>query len=850
MLTARGALLHTTALMGALALGLAVAPQAAAQAKDYIFDIPATSLSDALREFGRTTRQQVVFTEALTGGKQTGSIRGQLSGDAALARLLAGSGLEAQRTGSGAIVIQRATGTQRPQGDAADQPATAVSEVLVTGTRIRGANPTSPVISIDKAAIAARAVGTTGELIRQLPQSYGGGLQSNTVGARGFRNLNNWSNQDSANLRGLGSDATLVLLDGQRLVASGAGFAADISVIPLPLIDRVDVLTDGASAIYGSDAVGGVVNFILRKRFDGVETRAEIADTTRGGGRTERYSLTSGKTWEGGGAVASLNYSTGNGLDSSKREFAAATADPTRLTNSFEDLSFYVRADQTLTDNLKVFATGLFLRRDNGSIASSSPTSTVTGSTLDKQRQITAGGDLDIGGGWTISATTTLGRDEAFRQARDRTGAFTLTPRRFRYLQASADLQATGPLFALPAGDVQVAVGAGHRREKSANIVQISHREIDYAFGEFRVPLLSGRPEHGGAGELTASLAGRYESYSDAGNEFLPKIGLSFQAAPSLALRASWGKSFRAPPLSIGNDITQSFIVGVADPQSPTGTSTALILVGGNPNITSESAKTWTTGLEFSPRSIEGLSISLNYFDIDFTKRIAQVNSPLAVLTDPANNPYVTRNPSKQLLDEYLALSAIFSNFTSGPYDPARIAAAADFRYSNLASQKASGWDFSAKYRFPLASGSLATSISASKLRIDEKFTPASPVSEITGLVFYPPPWRANAQAIWTSGPLSLSAAVFHVPSIIDQNQIARPTVKSWTSVDAVASYAFDERSDLLARTRITLSINNLFDKDPPRLAATSSSPAGLGYDGTNASPLGRVLRVAISKIW
>jgi outer membrane cobalamin receptor len=85
------------------------------------------------------------------------------------------------------------------------------------------------------------------------------------------------------NLRGLGSDATLVLVNGHRLSPTGAGNFVDISQIPVGAIDRIDVVTDGSSAIYGSDAVGGVVNIRLRNDFDGAETRLQYGSMADGG---------------------------------------------------------------------------------------------------------------------------------------------------------------------------------------------------------------------------------------------------------------------------------------------------------------------------------------------------------------------------------------------------------------------------------------------------------------------------------------------------------------------------------------------------------------------------------------
>src|SRR5207248_3323904 len=99
----------------------------------------------------------------------------------------------------------------------------------------------------------------------------------------------------AASLRGLGSSRTLVLLNGKRLATTAfSGTSVDLNAIPLSAIERVEVLTDGASAIYGTDAIAGVINFILRQDYTGIEAFAFYGDSEKGGGQEQRYSVTGG----------------------------------------------------------------------------------------------------------------------------------------------------------------------------------------------------------------------------------------------------------------------------------------------------------------------------------------------------------------------------------------------------------------------------------------------------------------------------------------------------------------------------------------------------------------------------
>ncbi|WP_296454560.1 TonB-dependent receptor [Phenylobacterium sp.] len=148
-----------------------------------------------------------------------------------------------------------------------------VSEVVVTGTRIPSPNleSVSPVTAIGAQELKAQGVTRVEDMINTLPQAFA---------AQGAALSNGSTGTATINLRGLGATRTLVLVDGRRLMpgtpnTSGGALAADINFIPAALVQRVDVLTGGASAVYGADAVAGVVNFIMQKNFEGVRVDAQ-----------------------------------------------------------------------------------------------------------------------------------------------------------------------------------------------------------------------------------------------------------------------------------------------------------------------------------------------------------------------------------------------------------------------------------------------------------------------------------------------------------------------------------------------------------------------------------------------
>ena len=169
-----------------------------------------------------------------------------------------------------------------PAAMAADEKAAdsaALEEVVVTGSRIRriDVETASPVFVIDQAAIQQSGITAVGELVQRIPSISGAATNPNVNNGGGF-------GESTVELRGLDSRRTLVLLDGRRLGIVGNSDATDVNQIPINLIERVEVLKEGAGAVYGSDAIAGVVNFITRKNTDGLELHGDYGRTSRNDG--------------------------------------------------------------------------------------------------------------------------------------------------------------------------------------------------------------------------------------------------------------------------------------------------------------------------------------------------------------------------------------------------------------------------------------------------------------------------------------------------------------------------------------------------------------------------------------
>ncbi|MFT6294164.1 MAG: outer membrane receptor protein involved in Fe transport [Glaciecola sp.] len=215
-----------------------------------------------------------------------------------------------------------------------------IEEVVVTGSRIRNPNLTqsSPVASVDAATIELRQVLVVEEFLREIPgvvSSIGGSVNNGNGGST------------FVDLRGLGSNRNITLLNGTRVVPADLQGRTNLDIIPVALLERVDVLTGGAGSTYGADAISGVINFRTKTDFEGIDFRVSQADTFEGGGESNRYDLTLGGNFaeNRGNAVISIGYTDRAALLQGEREFGefnvssvsgnpggSSTTVPTRFT--------------------------------------------------------------------------------------------------------------------------------------------------------------------------------------------------------------------------------------------------------------------------------------------------------------------------------------------------------------------------------------------------------------------------------------------------------------------------------------------------------------------------------------
>ena len=247
----------------ALAGGVAIAAlnTGLALAQEIQISVPAQSLSETLKDISRQTGENILFTPDSVSGIQAAALSGKMSPQSAVTRALAGTGLEAVSDGSGGLIVRRPAQKKTSDTNEAEN----VETVTVTGSRLpqTGVTSASPVVVLGQLELKYEGTTDVTTLINHLPSAFASQNANMSNGATGTSNVN---------LRDLGTSRTLVLVNNSRLMPGDPqDTAADINVIPAALVDHVEVLTGGASAVYGSDALAGVVNFVLRKDFDGVE---------------------------------------------------------------------------------------------------------------------------------------------------------------------------------------------------------------------------------------------------------------------------------------------------------------------------------------------------------------------------------------------------------------------------------------------------------------------------------------------------------------------------------------------------------------------------------------------------
>lgn len=423
-----------------------------------------------------------------------------------------------------------------------------------------------------------------------------------------------------------------------------------------------------------------------------------------------------------------------------------------------------------------------------------------------------------------------------------------------------SQVQADGPLWRIWGGDIRLAVGVERREERfeinrnelypSGAVVQFiqdpGERSIDALFGEINVPLIGPYNNVPLINTLTLSASLRHEEASDYGESTTPRFGVRWAVTPDLALRASWGQSFKGPQFSqMLGDIVLSYSTATAaqDPLADNGSTGVLSAGGSNGDLRPETAENWTAGIDYSPEWMSGLNVHATYFDIDFSDRVFSAGNVLSILANPAGyESIIFRDPSPALIAQYLALGAP----PTGTLPADGVELIIDRRLVNLSSQRIRGVDLSADMTFDTDWGAFDTFISASgMLQFEQVLIPgAAPVdlrNTVNGII----DWRFRAGAAYRLDNWSAAITANYTDGYRDTLSTPNRDVDSQTTWDLRLARAWP-RQDGSAGTQVSLNVINAFDEDPPFV----NNPTGYAFDASNASPLGRVVSIELRQRW
>lgn len=874
-------------------LSLAVTAEAD-QAREYEFDIPRQGVETALSTLATQTGALLLFPYDLVQPVDSKPVSGRYSVEDALAILLQGTGLTGGLTEGGVITISRAgeIGSQggmtmvqdhnQSNGSRAttkrrgllgmlaavfsagvgaqeavdiDEGEMEIDEIVVTGTNIRGIEDgPSPVIVLDREAIEATGLSTVEDLVATIPQNFGGGPNNEIFGTT--RNGATNSNVGSGiNLRGLGPSSTLVLLNGRRLSTSGRGTFVDISLIPVSAIERIEILTDGASAVYGADAVAGVVNVITKNPFDGGQTSFRVGNVTTGERTEYQAAQTIGTKWSSGGIIAGYEYRSQNRLSANSRDFVDLPENNDLFPES-ERHSAYFNLTQELLTGIEASTDVIYSKRKFSRKQDVFAPFDSSGT----DQSIVVGGSIeaDLGTEWglRIDGTYSHADLESSSISIDGTQPDIQILRDSSLRSVSAILD--GPLVSLPAGDIRFAMGAGYRDEELLGSVDTElSRNLFAVFGEVAIPVFSSENEQVFAKQLDLSASIRSEEYSDFGSTTNYKVGLVWAPIKDLTLRSTFGTSFRAPALDQAREhpSPQNFLFAAPDPSSETGSTLAILITGGfNPELQPEEAETFAAGFDYTPSLVQNARFSLNYFDVEYDGRITDLGSQLLdILPNPdIFSSIISRPPSIDAVNTLVSGPGFINLF--GPFTPADIEAIVDARVTNVGVTKMNGLDFEASYSRDISEGSLILVLNGSYFfNFDQQLTSTAAANDIVDTIYNPVDFRLRSGASWSIDGLSLNGYINYVDGYRNNLTDPESNVDPWITVDLRVACNFGSRDDsILNDVTLALSVRNLFDQDPPDIGEPLGDPlfAGQGYDPENATALGRFIAFQITKDW
>lgn len=843
------------------------------------FRIQPEVLRQALLDFAKQAHVQVILGRIPHRTRRAVALAGRYTGRQAIERLLRGTGLTYAVTDHTVEVFPKTSrhlhsadlGRDAPAKTHANESAArkstaphakhvertppSLQAVVVTGTHLSGGPPPSePIITITRRQIRESGYQSVEQLMDSLPENFNS-VGSEASGSQSEVDAGNLGFGAAVDLLGLGYDSSLVLVNGHRLAPGGInGAFTDISVIPLSAIKRIDIVTDGASAIYGADAIGGVVNYILRNHEQGGETSLEYGSVTRGGLKDYRLSQSYGLNWASGHALLAYEYHDETPLNVLDRPFSTAAA-PGDLTAGMTQNSVYLSAGESLSRDWRLHQEAFYSHRRNTDIATVG--AQPFGYAETAQYSYALGSSVLLPRTWTLHARLSYGGNDT--HVRTVYGSLAGDNN-----LSTASVVVNGPLWKLPAGEIKGAAGVQLRYASLSSLFTglfivaniDKHRTVDSAFLEAEFPLLSRMRQGGSVPEMTLDVAGRVDHYSDFGTSVNPKVGLAWHPMRGVKLRGTISSSFKAPNFYQLYGDQYSELVNSPEPQLSAGqTAAVLYLSGSNENLTAEKSTEWTLGLDLSPADVPGLRADLTYYHVRFKQRIVDPNIPLFAALDQGGkfSAFILRNPSANQLERLASPVYSYLNLTALPgLGPVRSAldavAIADDRFQNIGQTRSGGILATAMYHGAVRGFRYNVGLNGAYiLEFKNSNVPGAPSYSVLSTVGNPVNFRGRVTAGIHRATWGFSAFLNYVNRYRDVTLGTPVPVASWTTLNFTASYRLFGGVGHWGRARLYLSCINCLNRAPPAVRLTSSY---LGYDPSNANALERFVSATVSVRW
>jgi iron complex outermembrane recepter protein len=874
------------------------------------------------------------------------------------------------------------------EAPAEDEPFT--DDIVVTGSLIRGAAPVgSNLIAVGQDQIAQTGATSSNELLASIPQVTN---YFNRVPAADLAIAANQIQISRPNLRNISpttaaSSATLILFDGHRIATAGTKQASvDPDLIPTGAIERVEVVTEGGSATYGADAVAGVINFITRKKFDGLKVEGRY-------GFADKYwqvdaNATLGKDWGSGSAYVSYTFTKSDALYGRDRRYIRRldySSQPYRgLEVQCAQPNITVGGQTFAAQNLTTPGQNRCDSTDNSSLVPEaerhgalaslyqelSDSTSIQVKAFYSQRETVSHSDL--GGQVNVTTANPFYRQVPSRPGAAQTVAFNFVPAvgrsdadariliqewganaelsqklgdnwqfrgLFNYSRSNSqynqqvvatdrlsaagtattaatavnpyDIAATNPavianildnenagqardelldlrgiidgrLLSLPGGDVRLAIGYEYMydslqlREK-ANIrrgalasspYSTYSRRVHSVFGELNIPVFGTENATFGLDSLVLSGSARYDSYSDFGDTFNPKLGATWKPVSWLAIRGNWGTSFTAPTpldqLGSRNNMLGFFpfapFIRPADRAAGVTffSGGTLAYQGSRPDLQPQKADTWSVGFDLDAPFAEGLHASLSYYNVKFKDILSIptpgdgifVNFPNNITTALPSAGGIPRAAIEALRGTALGADAAVNQALASPTP---IYSIIDFRTGNYGILKVTGLDFSLTYRRDTGFGGVDFSVNGNyQLSRKSQVTANAPVVDLlngnfTTGVDAAPQLSLQASAGANIGALRAQATWNHTSGYGIPATTGVPpqtSVGAFDTVNLFFKYDVPGDSMLMKDLSITLNVNNVFDQDPPELRRNGQNENGFA----NGFTLGRLVIIGLSK--